>query len=178
MLAGDRHRLPGRRERPEPVQHYWSLSVEEQFYVLWPLLIAALAFASRGRRRAAWWGAGLVCVTAGSLAASVLLTESDAAAAYFVTQTRVWELGLGSLLALAVHLGWRLRAPALRAVLAWAGLAAHRVRRRHLRRVDGLPGDRRAGAHAGSRPRPRGGRRRHPVVSGAASRCAPLAAAR
>ena len=122
VLAGTATDYLAAENAPSPVQHYWSLSVEEQFYVLWPLLIAALAFASRGRRRAAWWGAGLVCVTAGSLAASVLLTESDAAAAYFVTQTRVWELGLGSLLALAVHLGWRLRAPALRAVLAWAGL--------------------------------------------------------
>jgi hypothetical protein len=54
----------------------------------------------------------------------------------------------------------------------------HRVRGRHLRRVDGLPGDRRAGSHAGIRPRPRRGRRRHPVVSGGAPRCAPLAAAR
>ena len=122
VLAGTATDYLAAENAPSPVQHYWSLSVEEQFYVLWPLLIAALAFASRGRRRAAWWGVGLVCVTAGSLAASVLLTESDAAAAYFVTQTRVWELGLGSLLALAVHLGWRLRTPALQAALAWAGL--------------------------------------------------------
>ena len=108
---------------PSPVQHYWSLSVEEQFYVLWPLLIAALAFLGRGRRPQAWWAVGLVGVTAASLTTSVLLTSSDPAAAYFVTPTRVWELGLGSVLALAVHHGWRLRSPLLRSALAWLGLA-------------------------------------------------------
>ena len=107
-----------------PLQHYWSLSVEEQFYVLWPVLIALLFFVGRGRRPVAWAGAGLVAVTTASLAASVHLTATNPPAAYFVTQTRVWELGLGSLLALAVHLGWRLRNLALRAVLGWLGLAS------------------------------------------------------
>ena len=54
----------------------------------------------------------------------MVLTREDPAAAYFVTQTRVWELGLGSVVALAVHHGWRLRNHAARAFLAWAGLAA------------------------------------------------------
>jgi len=108
---------------PSPLQHYWSLSVEEQFYVLWPLLIAVLALVSRGRRAQTWWAAGLIGVTAASFAASVVLTRADPAAAYFVTHTRVWELGLGSLLALAVFHGWRLRSAVLRAGLAWLGLA-------------------------------------------------------
>jgi len=107
---------------PSPLQHYWSLSVEEQFYVLWPLLIALLFFVGRRSRPVVWAGVGLVAVTGASLAASVLLTQANPPAAYFVTHTRVWELGLGSLLALAVHLGWRLRHPALRAVLGWLGL--------------------------------------------------------
>jgi peptidoglycan/LPS O-acetylase OafA/YrhL len=108
---------------PSPVLHYWSLSVEEQFYVLWPVLIAVLFYLGRRSRPVVWVGAGLLLVTAASLAASVHLTQSTPPAAYFVTQTRVWELGLGSLLALAVHLGWRLRHPGLRAVLGWLGLA-------------------------------------------------------
>ncbi len=108
---------------PSPVQHYWSLSVEEQFYVLWPLLIAALAFLGRNRRPQVWWAVGLVGVTAASLTTSVLLTSSDPQAAYFVTPTRVWELGLGSVLALAVHHGWRLRSPLVRSAVAWVGLA-------------------------------------------------------
>jgi peptidoglycan/LPS O-acetylase OafA/YrhL len=107
---------------PSPLQHYWSLSVEEQFYVLWPLIIAAMAFVGRGRRPYLWWGVGLVAVTVASFGASVVLTRSDPAAAYFVTHTRVWELGLGSVLALAAHHGWRLRSPVLRAALAWLGL--------------------------------------------------------
>ena len=107
---------------PSPLQHYWSLSVEEQFYVAWPVLIAILWFVGR-RRPMAWVGAGLVAVTAASLAASVLLTRADPAAAYFVTHTRVWELGLGSLLAFAVHQGWRVDARWARVLLAWAGLA-------------------------------------------------------
>ena len=76
-------------------------------------------------------------------------------------------LGLGSFLPWpCTSAGACARRPARGARVGRAG--AHRVRRRHLRRVDGLPGVRRAGAHAGSCPRPRGGRRRHPVVSGAA----------
>ena len=105
-----------------PLQHYWSLSVEEQFYVLWPVLIAVLFFVGRRSRPVIWAGAGLLVVTCASLVASVHLTQSSPPAAYFVTQTRVWELGLGSLLALTVHLGWRLRNPGLRAFLGWLGL--------------------------------------------------------
>ncbi len=105
-----------------PVQHYWSLSVEEQFYVLWPVLIAVLGLVG-ARRAFVLRTAGLVVVTAASFGASVLLTRTDPAAAYFVTHTRIWELGLGSLLAVAVTRGWRLRGRALRAVVGWVGIA-------------------------------------------------------
>ncbi|MEO7421793.1 MAG: acyltransferase family protein [Ornithinibacter sp.] len=109
---------------PSPVQHYWSLSVEEQFYILWPLLIALLTIAGRRHRPGAWRAAGLFTVTATSFAASVVITRSDPAAAYLVTQTRVWELGLGSILALMVFHGWRLRSTTARVALGWAGLGA------------------------------------------------------
>lgn len=87
---------------PTPVQHFWSLSVEEQFYILWPLLIAvALLVATRRRlssRRLVLTGAvGIVVVL--SFCASVLLTSADPSAAYFVSWTRFWELGVGGLAA-------------------------------------------------------------------------------
>jgi peptidoglycan/LPS O-acetylase OafA/YrhL len=103
-----------------PVQHYWSLSVEEQFYLLWPLLIGAVALVARSRRRLALVVAvGLVAVA--GLAYSAAETAADPTAAYFVTPTRVWELAAGGLLALAPTIAG---APRLRALLSWAGLGA------------------------------------------------------
>ncbi len=95
-----------------PVQHYWSLSVEEQFYLVWPVLILAAAAV---HRRAI--GPALALVTAASLVWSLHDTAANPAAAYFVTPTRAWEFGLGGLLALLAPR----RGPA---ALAWAGLAA------------------------------------------------------
>src|SRR6516225_8136254 len=117
-----------------PVQHFWSLSVEEQFYLLWPWLfvVAAILARLRARRSARQRGpgvnVGLAVATGlagalvlGSLAYSVYDTRTDPAEAYFVTSTRVWELGLGGLLAL---LPQRLGRPLSRqGWLGWAGLA-------------------------------------------------------
>ena len=103
---------------PSPVQHFWSLSAEEQFYLVWPVLIlaaAAIGLRARSRRRVF---AALAAVTAGSLAYSIYKTGADPAAAYFVTPTRAWEFGLGGLLAFC-----RVRAPA-RLRVAVAGLVA------------------------------------------------------
>lgn len=114
---------------PTAVQHFWSLSVEEQFYFFWPVLIGLVVLLARRLRvptGAALAGA-LGGVVAASFAFSVARTASDPAAAYFITPTRIWELGTGGLLALLVS-----RLPAIssagrlltaRAVGAWAGLA-------------------------------------------------------
>jgi peptidoglycan/LPS O-acetylase OafA/YrhL len=107
---------------PTPVQHYWSLSIEEQFYLVWPLLLLVTAMAVRGRHRRLAVGLVMGLVVAASLAASVLVTASDANRAYYVTHTRVWELGIGGLLAL---LGSRRLLPPLAAGIAGSlGLAA------------------------------------------------------
>ncbi|KNX38538.1 acyltransferase family protein [Luteipulveratus halotolerans] len=110
---------------PSVVQHYWSLSVEEQFYVLWPLLvIVAVWVAARfglAVRRALTVALALVVVP--SLVWSVWLTSTSAAEAYFVTPTRLWELGIGGLVALAPGLWRSLPGRAARA-LAWSGLVA------------------------------------------------------
>ena len=80
---------------PSPVQHFWSLSVEEQFYLLWPVVLLVTA---RSRRALL---IGMAVLTALSLAYSLYLTAGNPAAAYFVTPTRAWEFGAGGLLAFA-----------------------------------------------------------------------------
>ncbi|WFP73753.1 acyltransferase family protein [Mesorhizobium sp. WSM4906] len=91
-----------RDSAPSPVQHYWSLSIEEQFYVVWPGLIMAGLSASRLFKLS--WRAMLLAlfgtVIIASLAASMWLTAVDPAPAYFVTFTRIWELALGGFAAL------------------------------------------------------------------------------
>ncbi len=86
---------------PSPVQHFWSLSIEEQFYAFWPILLLALfLLARRSRVRPSLVVvAGLALVVLVSLAYSVQATGAEPARAYFVTPTRIWELGLGGLLA-------------------------------------------------------------------------------
>ncbi len=92
------------------VQHYWSLSVEEQFYVVWPLLmVAAVWVAVRRRGNPYRWMAWVLGgITAASLAWSVVATHQSPGTAYFVSTTRVWELGFGALLVFGVTVARRL----------------------------------------------------------------------
>ncbi|MFE7226484.1 acyltransferase family protein [Nocardioides sp. NPDC057577] len=84
---------------PSPFQHYWSLSVEEQFYVVWPLLVLAVALwiPKHHRRRAITALAALVAVV--SFAWSLHATSVDPTTAYFSTPARAFELAAGALLA-------------------------------------------------------------------------------
>lgn len=102
QLASDAVDYLASENSPSPVQHYWSLAAEEQFYVLWPLLvgggmIAAMKRPVRDRMRVI--GLVLVAATAISLLWSILATAADPAPAYFITPTRAWEFGAGGLLA-------------------------------------------------------------------------------
>ncbi|HEX8208038.1 MAG TPA: acyltransferase family protein [Solirubrobacteraceae bacterium] len=83
-------------DAPSPVRHFWSLSVEEQFYVVWPVLILLALVLLRGRIAVV-----LGAVTAASFAWALHKTATDPSAAYFVTPARAWEFGVGGLLALA-----------------------------------------------------------------------------
>jgi len=99
---------------PSPLQHFWSLAVEEQFYLVWPLVVLVCALlVRRARRRAApgrrppevrrWLVVCVVVLTLGSLAWSAHMTSGDPEGAYFSPFTRAWELGLGALAALAIR---------------------------------------------------------------------------
>ncbi|MGA8988015.1 acyltransferase family protein [Aeromicrobium sp.] len=104
-----------------PVQHYWSLAVEEQFYFLWPPLILAIGvLAARRWKHVAFGVLGLI--TAASFVYAVMQTASSPQTAYFVSTTRIWELGIGALLALSVTAVVRLPRVA-RAVGGWVGIA-------------------------------------------------------
>ncbi|WP_411732367.1 acyltransferase family protein [Paeniglutamicibacter sp.] len=110
---------------PTAVQHYWSLAVEEQFYLVWPLCIAAL-----------WWFAvrkklipkrfvlvGVSLIVALSCAYSIYLTSVDPGVAYFSTFTRAWELALGAVVALVPAPRQRFSSSPAGAAIAWVGLA-------------------------------------------------------
>ncbi|GAA3535504.1 acyltransferase [Aeromicrobium flavum] len=108
---------------PSSVQHYWTLSVEEQFYLVWPLLvIAGLVIARRtGRSRRVVVLAVLATVTLVSFLYSLWLTAEHPQLAYFATPARAWQFGAGAVFALVVAAG-RVRLPARVAIPAsWLG---------------------------------------------------------
>lgn len=93
-----------------PIQHYWSLSVEEQFYVLWPaILLICAKLATRVARRPIGLMLTLtVVVAAASLAYSIIYSPIDPEAAYFSTFTRIWEILFGAILALVLPRSMRM----------------------------------------------------------------------
>ena len=81
---------------PSPFIHYWSLAVEEQFYLIWPVLMIFLA--RRGRRAVF---SGVAVITILSLGLSIYQTQSSPILAFYSLPTRAWELGVGALLIFA-----------------------------------------------------------------------------
>lgn len=123
VLAADAVDYLAASNAASAVQHYWSLSIEEQFYLVWPLLILAAAWFARragGTSRRTVIALVLAVVVALSLAYSVFITYTNPSAAYFITPARAWEFGLGGLLAL-VPARWLARSTALRATVSWLG---------------------------------------------------------
>jgi peptidoglycan/LPS O-acetylase OafA/YrhL/O-antigen/teichoic acid export membrane protein len=79
----------------KPLLHLWSLAIEEQFYLVWPLAI--LLMLRLGRRRAL---TGVLVITIASFAVNLVLAGSDPTADYYFSVARFWELSAGAALAL------------------------------------------------------------------------------
>jgi peptidoglycan/LPS O-acetylase OafA/YrhL len=106
-----------------PFLHFWSLGVEEQFYFVWPALLAIVAWKSP--RLGA--GVALSIVVVASFWASLIVGDSSSSTAFYMLPTRAWQLAAGGLLAIGA--GSLDRAPAairsaVGTVLAFAGWAA------------------------------------------------------
>jgi peptidoglycan/LPS O-acetylase OafA/YrhL len=98
--------------QPSPLQHLWSLAIEEQFYLLWPLIVVGVLLLARGSRRAL----GIVTVVGivvSQITMAVLYNENDPSRAYYGTEARAHTLLVGCLLALVLagrlEVGGRLR---------------------------------------------------------------------
>jgi peptidoglycan/LPS O-acetylase OafA/YrhL len=110
---------------PSPVQHFWSLAVEEQYYLVWPALLAGLLLLAaklRSHLRPPLILATVLLICAASFAWSLYETSLSPATAYFSPFTRAWELGVGSALAIGVSQVARLPVAA-RVSMSWLGLA-------------------------------------------------------
>jgi len=96
---------------PSPFIHYWSLAVEEQFYVVWPIFIL---FLSRYGKRAVLYG--VATSSALSLLLSIYQTQTSPIGAFYSLPTRAWELGVGALLLFIPENFWKNR------FIPWVGM--------------------------------------------------------
>ena len=110
-------------EAARPLDHLWSLAVEEQFYAVWPWLLLGLAWVSRRALPLA-----VAVIAAASFAYAVASVHAAPEAAYYSAFGRAWELGLGALLAVlpAQGRGAAAKRPPspIPTIVAWLGLAA------------------------------------------------------
>ncbi|KQX07557.1 hypothetical protein ASC59_07390 [Leifsonia sp. Root1293] len=123
VLASDSVDYLGADNAPSAVQHFWSLSVEEQLYIFWPLVITSillLARRSASVSRHRLIGAALVALTVISFLYAIYGVGTDPAPAYFSTLSRAWEFGVGGLLALFAS-RLRVDSPRINAGVSWAG---------------------------------------------------------
>ena len=96
---------------PSPFIHYWSLAVEEQFYVVWPIFLLLL---SRYGKRVIFWGISISAAI--SLLLSIYQTQTSPIWAFYSLPTRAWELGVGALLLFIPEKIWANR------FIPWLGL--------------------------------------------------------
>ncbi|GGD31461.1 acyltransferase [Microbacterium faecale] len=114
-----------------PLQHYWSLAVEEQFYLVWPWLMLLIFWivgrrlkgapaVKRAARRSVF--VAIAILTAASFAWALYESSANPTVAYFSTFSRAWEMGVGALLACTTS-AFRRIPDVLRPLLAWFGIA-------------------------------------------------------
>ena len=105
-----------------PLMHTWSLAIEEQFYLVYPIALFALFKISAAASRTRWLSIAIGLITICSFYGNVILVHRDPTRAFYWAPARAWELGVGALLALwAVdHRTARAKTGAL---VACAGLA-------------------------------------------------------
>ncbi|MFM9274428.1 acyltransferase family protein [Pseudarthrobacter sp. NKDBFgelt] len=114
-----------RDQAPSPFQHFWSLAVEEQFYIVWPLLLVLVGWLAyrygKSRQKAVIIAFAVIALP--SFVWSIYMTATNPGGAYFATTSRMWELAIGA--GLAIGATTFASAPkAVAAVLGWAGLGA------------------------------------------------------
>ncbi|GGL74761.1 acyltransferase [Streptomyces fumigatiscleroticus] len=123
-----------------PYQHFWSLGIEEQFYVAAPVLLVVTVWISRKIfRNRALVALFLMAVIAGSFYLGWSKTAENQPLAYFSTHTRIWEITCGVLLALAAPLVSRMNT-GLAAVISWLGLGTVLVTAMLISEETPLPG--------------------------------------
>lgn len=109
---------------PSPLQHMWSLGVEEQFYFVWPAVFLVLVLLARGTQHRRGLAGALAVIVIVSLSWSILQTEVNQTWAYFSPLTRAWELALGALVAVLAPSIARLKTNGAPTFLAVTGLCA------------------------------------------------------
>ena len=105
-----------------PFQHFWSLSIQGQIFIIWPLLFAAVAYFVHRFRGNLFTTAVFVfnTVFVASLTFSIVETDTNQGFAYFDTRTRLWEFAIGTLLAM-LTLKWKAPEKA-RVIMGWVGI--------------------------------------------------------
>jgi peptidoglycan/LPS O-acetylase OafA/YrhL len=111
------------QQPPSPLLNFWSLAVEEQFYLVYPTVFLIIAAIRIRMSLAMRLTIGLIIIIVASFVVSVVQTSSNPTVAYFSPLTRAWELALGALV--AVGTPWLLTVPKrIGALATWIGLVA------------------------------------------------------